>query len=75
MGSDLYMNPPAEDRFRSEWRGDLLVVERFRDGIYKDGGKWVVVVEAPLSQQHLDIINWWAKATGGFAPPEKPSAF
>lgn len=78
MGSDLSMNPPESDRFRAEWRGDVLVVERWRDGIYgkaSGGGVWTVVVEAPLSQGHLDLINWWTNATGGFQPPEKPSAF
>jgi hypothetical protein len=53
----------------------LLVVERWRDPIYGGGGVWKVVVEAPLTQQHLDLINWWTNAVGGFSPPEKPSTF
>lgn len=75
MGSDLHMNPPREDHFRARWEGDVLIVERNRDGIYPDGGKWVRTVEAPVSQRDLDLIGWWVKATGGFIPPEKPSTF
>lgn len=75
MGSDLHMYPPQADRYRSEWRGDVLVVERWRDRMNGGTGEWEVTVEAPLTQQHLDLIEWWVKATGGFLPPEKPSAF